>query len=62
MIDNITGFLVEEKNLKKFVEKIMYLYANPEFQKEMAQNAREFVCKHYDSKILWEKLLDIYFK
>jgi colanic acid/amylovoran biosynthesis glycosyltransferase len=62
MIDNITGFLVEEKNLKKFVEKIMYLYANPEFQKEMAQNAREFVCKHYDSKILGEKLLDIYFK
>ncbi|WP_299114703.1 glycosyltransferase [uncultured Winogradskyella sp.] len=60
LIDDETGFLVNEKNIDEFVSKILWLINNPSERKAMGEAGREFVKANYDSEILGEKLLIIY--
>ncbi|MFD0836288.1 glycosyltransferase [Mariniflexile aquimaris] len=61
LIDNKTGFVVEQNNIKDFASKLEFLINNPKQRKLMGENARDFVKKHYDSKILGDQLERIYF-
>ncbi|SHH38625.1 glycosyltransferase [Winogradskyella jejuensis] len=61
LIDKKTGFIVEESNVDTFVSKIVWLMDNPSIRKEMGEAGRQFVVRNYDSSILGEKLLDIYY-
>ncbi|SFC74067.1 colanic acid/amylovoran biosynthesis glycosyltransferase [Zunongwangia mangrovi] len=60
MINNITGFVVEEKNIAGFVDKIELLIADKELRKEMGKQGRKFVVSNYDSKVLGNKLTALY--
>ncbi|MAC63391.1 MAG: hypothetical protein CMP12_20380 [Zunongwangia sp.] len=60
MINDITGFVVEEKNIAGFVDKIELLIADKELRKEMGKQGRKFVLSNYDSKVLGNKLTALY--
>ncbi len=60
VIDGKTGFVVKEKDLDAFVEKIMYLIENPELGLKMGKAGRKFVKEFYDSKILGDQLQNLY--
>lgn len=62
LIDGETGFVVGEKQVKEFADKIEYLIRNREKRIEMGKRARAFVVKNYDTKILGERLISIYEK
>lgn len=61
IIDNKTGYVIEEKNIDSFVEKIEYLYKNPNKGKEMGKVGMEFVKKNYDVRILGNQLEMLYY-
>ncbi|GAA4282079.1 glycosyltransferase family 4 protein [Gaetbulibacter aestuarii] len=61
LIEGETGFVVKQNNINDFVEKLEFLIKNPEQRKVMGENARDFVRKKYDSKILGDQLEQIYF-
>lgn len=56
----ITGFVVKEKDIPAFVDKIIYLIHNSDKAKEMGENGRQFVLKNFNTKVLGEKLELIY--
>ncbi|WP_242117937.1 glycosyltransferase family 4 protein [Aestuariivivens sediminicola] len=60
IINGKTGFVVNEKDLDGFVDRIIFLIQNPEKRKEMGKAGRLFVVKHYDNEILGNKLLELY--
>ncbi len=62
LIDRETGFVVGEKQIKEFADKIEYLIVNTEKRIEMGKKARAFVEQNYDSKILGDRLESIYEK
>ncbi|RZN83114.1 MAG: glycosyltransferase [Winogradskyella sp.] len=61
LIDKKTGFLVEEGNIDAFVSKVLWLIDNPNRRKEMGKAGRQFVVENYESIILGERLIDIYY-
>ncbi len=61
MIDNETGYVVHEKDIKGFADKVEYLMKNPLIRRKMGERGREFICKYYDSKIVGEKLERFYY-
>ena len=61
LINGKTGFVVDEGNIDGFVSKILWLIDNPSSRKKMGKAGRQFVVENYDSSILGEKLLDIYY-
>ncbi len=60
MIDGETGFVVEERNVNGFVEKISWLIENPNKRIEMGRKGREYVVENFDYRVLGAKLLNIY--
>ncbi|GAA4847819.1 glycosyltransferase [Algivirga pacifica] len=60
MINGETGFVVKEKDIEGFVEKLKWLMDHPEEQQKMGKAARNFVVENYDNKVLGEKLIEIY--
>jgi colanic acid/amylovoran biosynthesis glycosyltransferase len=60
MIDGETGFLVNEGDIDGFVEKIQLLIDQPELRVKMGNAGREFVKKHFDSKVIGDKLMSVY--
>lgn len=62
LLDGETGFVVGEKQLKEFADKIEYLILNSHKRTEMGEKARAFVVQNYDSKILGDRLVSIYEK
>jgi glycosyltransferase involved in cell wall biosynthesis len=64
VIDNVTGYLVEKKNVNKLAEAIEKLIVNPELRLEMGKAGRDFVIQKYiwkdnllAMKNLYEKIL-----
>jgi len=51
-----TGFVVKEKDVDGFVDKVEFLLNNEEKRKEMGKKGRNFVTMKYDSKHLGDKL------
>ncbi len=60
VLNEITGYVVKEKGINGFVEKLEYLINNPITLKTMGEKGRRFVIDRYDNKVLGEKLLKIY--
>jgi len=58
--DGETGLLFESSNEMDLVEKIRYLYANPETVKKMGQNAQRKVEEDYSAEKYYPRLLQIY--
>lgn len=56
VIDEKTGFVFEENDLKSIAEKIILLYHDVELLKIIGQNGRDFVIKNFDQKVLFKKL------
>ena len=50
--DNETGFLVDEGNSKKWIEKIEVLINDKEISEKLGKNARNLVIEKFN----WEKL------
>tara|TARA_R110000744_G_scaffold180064_4_gene299074 strand:+ start:45 stop:938 length:894 start_codon:yes stop_codon:yes gene_type:complete len=62
LIHQLTGFLVEEKNIGKFNEVLLKLINNNELRKEMGKSARKFIVENFNQSKLNNELLRIYFK
>ncbi len=60
LIENNTGFVVKENDIKGFADKIEFLINNPEKAIQMGIEGRKFVVKNYDSNVLVDKLISIY--
>lgn len=60
LVDNKTGFVIQQKNILAFVSKIEELIINPELRKNMGIEGRNFVVKNYDSKVLCSNLVNYY--
>lgn len=60
VLDGKTGFVVKEKDIEGFVEKIEIFLSNRELAKEMGKRGREFVVNNYDSRVLGDRLEKIY--
>jgi len=57
-----TGFVVEENDLDIFAEKVQFLIQNPQQRNEMGVEARKFVQRHFDSKVIGTNLEQLYYK
>ena len=60
MVDGQTGFLLEEKNIEKIAEKIVYLYSNPEERLKMGKAGRAFVEDKYSILLSTKQLITYY--
>ncbi|MEZ4838939.1 glycosyltransferase [Flavobacterium sp.] len=60
MIPNETGFLIESENEQEFVEKLIFLYKNPQLIEEMGKKGHEFVLTEFESKIIGDRLTNAY--
>ncbi|KAF2081156.1 glycosyltransferase family 4 protein [Flavobacterium sharifuzzamanii] len=60
IVDNNTGFLIDNGNFNDFSEKILMLIENEEMRKEMGENGKNNANKFSEDKILlqWESLID----
>ena len=59
MNDGNNGYLIYDENPNLFVDKILYLWENPEEYERISKNAEKFA-KEYDIKNYCEKLITIY--
>ncbi|GAB2633351.1 glycosyltransferase family 4 protein [Belliella aquatica] len=60
MVDGETGFLVNEGDVDGFAEKIQLLIDQPELRRKMGKSGRDFVKKHFDSKVIGDQLITVY--
>lgn len=60
LINEITGFLVEEGNIEMFVSKIEFLCKNKNVRLSMGKEGRKFVEKNFDLKVIKNKQLSLY--
>ena len=60
LIDGVTGFVLPEKDIDAFVNKVIYLISNNSILTNMGETARNFILKNYENKGLMNKLLKIY--
>ncbi len=58
IMDGVTGYTLPPKTVEPWVEKISYLFDNPEVRKEMGEAGRKFVVESFDDKILLQKILE----
>ena len=61
MQSGITGFLIEHENdANTFVEKIGLLYNDKSLKETMGKAGKDYALKTFESKILGDKLIEIY--
>jgi colanic acid/amylovoran biosynthesis glycosyltransferase len=58
--DNLTGFLVPERDEKAIADKLLYLLEHPRRWSEMARAGRAYVERHYNLRTLNDQLVEIY--
>ena len=51
------GFLIENKNLEKFADKVIELFQNPEYIKELGNNAKKNIEKYSEKEIFENYIL-----
>lgn len=61
LVDGETGFVIKEKDIKGFSDKIEYLYKNSSIRINMGIKARSFVVENYDINILGKRLENIFY-
>jgi colanic acid/amylovoran biosynthesis glycosyltransferase len=62
LIDNITGFVVEEGDINGFCKRIIQLKDDKELRIQMGKKGRAYVKENFERRILLEDLLDEYNK
>jgi colanic acid/amylovoran biosynthesis glycosyltransferase len=60
VLEGITGYVLPQRDVEAFVDKIEYLATNPSIRKQMGSAGRKFVEENYDSARLTNKLKSIY--
>ncbi|GAB5400447.1 MAG: glycosyltransferase family 4 protein [Aureisphaera sp.] len=60
LLQDKTGFVVEEGDIEAYVDKITLLLNNDNLRNTMGREGRRFVQKNYDNMVLGDKLIDIY--
>ncbi|RAR46603.1 glycosyltransferase [Flavobacterium lacus] len=60
MLNGTTGFLIEENNMEVFVEKILFLYQNPEKRIKMGEKGHDWVKNEFEISLLGNKLIKVY--
>ena len=58
--DNVTGFLVPEKDPLELVKKILFIRDNYDFAKQIAENGYNYVIKNFSWDVIVTKLLKVY--
>jgi glycosyltransferase involved in cell wall biosynthesis len=58
MIDEKTGFLIENGNATQLIEKIKELLDDPKKTEEMGIQGRKFVEENFSWKIITQKFID----
>jgi colanic acid/amylovoran biosynthesis glycosyltransferase len=61
VLDEVSGFVIENQDIKKFCDKIEALIDNEDLRIKMGNAGREFIVKNYDSKVLGNKLEKLYY-
>lgn len=61
LIENETGFVVREKDVQGFVDKLELLINNRELRNKMGVAGRKFVEKNFDTVILGNRLEKVYY-
>lgn len=62
MIDGKTGFVLPQKNIKAFVDKIIYLNTNEDIRYRMGENGIRYVQNNFNQHKLTKDLLDNVYK
>ena len=60
LLDGVSGFVVQEGDIEGFAEKIELLINNGQLRVTMAKAGRNFVVQTFDTRILGDKLMQIY--
>ena len=60
LLDGVSGFVIKEGDIEGFADKIELLINNEQMRATMAKAGRDFVVKTFDTKILGDKLSEIY--
>jgi len=60
LIDGISGFVIKEGDIDAFADKIELLLKDMELRIKMGKAGRDFVVDNFDTKILGDKLLQLY--
>lgn len=60
VIDGETGFIIKEMDIDAFADKIEFLINNENKRIEMGKRGRTHIVKKYDSKVIGNKLIEIY--
>ncbi len=58
--ENITGFVVKEKDVEGFADKVELLIQSEDKKNEMGIEGRKFVVENFDINVLGSKLIEIY--
>lgn len=62
VVDGETGCLVADHSVEELFQAINYLRANPEVRKNYGEKGRQRVATDFQSKDLWDKMLEFYRK
>ena len=60
LIDGLSGFVIKEKDIEAFADKIELLMKDEDLRIKMGKTGRDFVVSNFDTKILGDKLLQLY--
>ncbi len=60
VIDDKTGFLIEQQNVKQLVEKIEFLLENPKIAAEMGKNGKERIINNFSIDKMVEQTVLLY--
>lgn len=55
--DNVSGYIVVERDEKEILEKLLFIIENPDRARLIGKNGRQTILKGFDSKKLNEKLI-----
>lgn len=58
--DGVSGYLVKERDVDALADRLSYLIDHPEIWSTMGRAGRERIQKHYDIKILNNRLVEVY--
>ena len=60
VVDGESGFLVRDRDSDALGERILFLLEHPELWPSLGRRGRSHVEKHFDVRILNERLVEIY--
>ena len=62
IVNNKTGFLIKPNNLDDLVEKILYLYNNPEIRAKMGRDGHNRVVQEFNSERIYQDYMNSFLK